>query len=139
ENLSGSDGLYEVFSLSPSAKVKFALHDRATLYKNEAFSSENEYRIVIPEMESYPGVVHFRCNKWTLIPYVNLRVPHEDGEFDKKDAKGKNIKTGWDAIAEVWVGPTADKEVTRRSLREYFQARRMSVDVGVTENSYRDW
>lgn len=98
------------------------LLDVVVSFKNEAFSSEKEWRLVVRRRElgrqstddvgKAPADVHFRSLKGTLVPYVKV-VPRD---ADKKLP-----------IASVRSGPTFEKT-----------AARMAVSMMLTANGYSD-
>lgn len=103
--------------------------------KLKAFEVEGEYRL-LTDVFHRENNIHFRTVRSTLIPYVEMYIPNQSGtglDFDR------DKKKCWDAIQSVVVGPTANMELTKRSVEAFFALRGMNVQVIESQVPYRDW
>jgi hypothetical protein len=82
-----------------------------TRYKNKAFESEREWRIVVtPSINAPPGVVKFDLRPSGIVPYINVPLTKGDAEL---------------AVRRIYVGPTQDPE------RGLFAATQFAKEFGV--------
>lgn len=89
--------------------------------KNDFFSAENEYRLVI---RGDPPTLSFRAGKSTLIPYTEIPLNLSEDLF----------------IERVVVGPCPDPQLTIRSLRLLFQSiGQPSVQIESSRIPHKSW
>jgi hypothetical protein len=88
--------------------------------KNPAYEYENEIRLLIqPDKDSKISKNKYRCQNNLIIPYI-------ENFFPKK------------ALKEVWIGPTNDRERTKKSLKAYLDYMGFSdVEIKQSEVPYR--
>jgi hypothetical protein len=115
---------------------RWTLDTMACLSKEKAFEVEDELRLLLPYVRYRENNIQFRTVRSTLIPYVEMAVHNHSAtgvvfDFDKK--------LTWNAIQSVVIGPTANMELTRRSIEAFFALRRMEVEVLESKVPYRDW
>jgi hypothetical protein len=115
---------------------RWALETIACLSKQKAFEVEDELRLLLGYVRYRENNIKFRAVRSTLIPYVEMGIRNYsdagvDFDFDKR--------LPWNAIRSVVIGPTANMELTRRSIKAFFDLRGMEVKVLESEVPYRDW
>lgn len=89
--------------------------------KNSAFKYENEVRIVgIGNSYFYDGTrsEQFRVKNGVLVPYIKEYLPKS-------------------CLKAVWLGPTADKDLSLDALRSYLDRHNIEVEVKCSETPYR--
>ncbi len=89
--------------------------------KNSAFKYENEVRIVgIGNSYFYDGTrsEQFRVKNGVLVPYIKEYLPKS-------------------CLKAVWLGPTADKDLSLDALRSYLDRHNIEVEVKCSEIPYR--
>ncbi len=97
--------------------------------KLNAFEAENEYRLVLFGLFARENNLKFRTVRSTLIPYVEVFIP--------STSSSANV---WDAIDSVTIGPTANMELTSRSVRAFLDIRGAhDVKLITSDIPYRDW
>jgi hypothetical protein len=104
--------------------------------KEKSFEVEDEWRLLLPYVKYRENNIQFRTVRSTIIPYVAMTIPSlgETGimyDFEKRKP--------WSAIRSVVVGPTANMELTVRSLKAFFALHRMNIEVIESRVPYRDW
>lgn len=128
----GSFGLGDYFEST--------LEENATYYKDGSFVSEREYRIVVGSVYSQFSLLNYRCNDWSMIPYLKVDVPNPDGLFVKhKPDRQVEIPRAWEAIRSVVIGPTADKMLTAEAVQNFFHTHNIGAEVRTTNIPFRDW
>jgi hypothetical protein len=80
----------------------------ALSFKNNAFREEEEWRLI---SRNPGGLMKFRAARWGVVSYIEIGP----------------VKP---ALAEVWLGPTLDQDLAKRSL-EYFLRRQYGATVSV--------
>jgi hypothetical protein len=103
--------------------------------KLKAFEVEGELRI-LTYVSLREKNIRFRTVRSSLIPYVEMRIPNQPCagfgfDFDKKKR--------WSAIQSVWIGPTPNMALTKRSVEAFFALQGMDVQVEESKVSHRDW
>jgi hypothetical protein len=112
------------------------LEAEAATYKDISFKTEGEYRLIAAPVYFRPTLLHFRATRSSLVPYLELAIP---SSYSGDSTAFMWPTDMWDAIRRVTIGPSADKELTARSVREFFRSKEMKVTVRTTDVSYRDW
>jgi len=116
--------------ISILANTSKQLYPYALLLKHEAFSREQEWRLISPATHYSDGSVEFREGKSTLIPYQQFSLIHDEG------------KLGFD---KIMIGPTPDVEESIRSVRSLLEKYKVSrpdgtsTDIEYSEIPFRDW
>ena len=112
------------------------LENRAIFFKDQAFASENEFRLVLGYVaDGRP--YKYRVNDSTLVPYLVAEILNHDDPDDVYEKTDPAVP--WNAVARVIVGPAADKRLTADSLKAYFKSKKMDVKVVTTKIPFRDW
>lgn len=127
---------------SVSAVFVQLLQRSASLYKNAAFSLEKEFRLLVPSFHLDLSVVRGRPTKSSLAPYLVLDVPSVSGAVVRRLATEADSEAGtrtWDAIERIVIGPTIDKQLTRRAVETYVSSRSLQANVDLTTVPFRDW
>jgi hypothetical protein len=114
---------------------KWEVDGIACANKLKAFEVEGELRL-LTYVSLRERNIRFRTVRSTLIPYVEMRIPNQsdtgfDFDFDKKKR--------WNAIESVWIGPTPNMALTKRSVQAFFALQEMNVQVMESKVPYRDW
>ena len=101
----------------------------AAASKLNAFEAECEYRLVLFGLFGRENNLKFRTVRSTLIPYVEVFIPSTSSSVEV-----------WDAVESVTIGPTANMELTSRSVRAFLDIRG-AHDVRLLASGipYRDW
>ena len=88
--------------------------------KNSAFKYENEVRIVGVGAPYYDDArkEQFRVKNGVLVPYIKEYLPKS-------------------CLKSVWLGPTADKELSLDALRSYLESRNIEAEVNCSQIPYR--
>ncbi len=101
----------------------------AAASKLNAFEAESEYRLVLFGLFGRENNLKFRTVRSTLIPYVEVFIPNTSSSVEV-----------WDAIDSVTIGPTANMELTARSVRAFLDIRGAhDVKLLTSGIPYRDW
>lgn len=90
----------------------FDLLGYAILFKNEAFKSEKEYRIIIPRKPDDWSDIFFRCSDHLLVPYMKIPLYERDQL----------------PISEIYIGPTDHPRLSEISLRGFIESLNISKD-----------
>ncbi len=119
-----------------SDHFRWALEAIACLTKQKAFEVEDELRLLLRYVRHRENNIKFRTVRSTLIPYVEMGIHNYSDagvvfDFDKK--------LRWNAIQSIVIGPTTNMELTRRSIKAFFDLRGMEVQVLESQVPYRDW
>ena len=97
--------------------------------KLNAFEAESEYRLVLFGLFGRENNLKFRTVRSTLIPYVEVFIPKTSSSVEV-----------WDAVDSVTIGPTANMELTARSVRAFLDIRGAhDVRLQTSGIPYRDW
>jgi hypothetical protein len=113
---------------------EWAVDAIACTNKHQAFQIEGEYRLLLSNVRYRENNIRFRTVRSTLVPYVALRIPGRTAtglSFDKR--------SGWSAIDSVVIGPTANMDLTEKSVKAFFALKGMQVKVVRSKIPYRDW
>ena len=106
----------------------------ASFYKHTGFSSEQEYRLLLPNASRQSHLIDFRSTRSSMVPYVELSIP------STKEAPLTPAGDAWDAVAEIIVGPTPNSALTVSAVEAFCRAIRLSgVTVKASQLPYRDW
>lgn len=119
--------------------LRFFIEDRATFYKDESFASEQEYRVVVGSVHWQSSLLKFRCNDWSIVPYIPVAIPNRNETPLIAEAEETQDPAAWDAIRQIVVGPTADKDLTAKTLQAFLRSKGMAVPVATTRIPFRDW
>lgn len=104
----------------------------ACVSKNASFEVEDEYRLLLVSASYRENNIQFRTVRSTLIPYVPMHIPSLH-EFS-------NGNGPWNAIESIIIGPTANIDLTEKSVRTFFTLRGLAaVKIFRSEVPYRDW
>lgn len=116
-------------------EVLFRAHveSAASFYKHSGFAHEAEYRLILPHILFMTEHLHFRNTRSSLVPYVELSVPDLGKHGEYKEVQG------WNAVAEIVIGPTPNQELTRKAVVAFCQSQRMFLSVRSSSIPYRDW
>jgi mRNA-degrading endonuclease HigB of HigAB toxin-antitoxin module len=112
----------------------WAVNAIACTNKHQAFQIEGEHRLLLSDVRYRENNIRFRTVRSTLVPYVALRIPGQTANglsFDKR--------LGWGAIDSVVIGPTANMDLTEKSVKAFFALKGMQVKVVRSKIPYRDW
>lgn len=112
----------------------WAIDTIACTNKHRSFEIEGEYRLLLSNVRSRENNIRFRTVRSTLVPYVALRIPG-------KTATGLSFDPclAWGAIDSVVIGPTANMDLTEKSVKAFFALKGMQVRVERSTIPYRDW
>jgi Protein of unknown function (DUF2971) len=121
-------------SLVLNDHFRWALDYIGCISKEKSFEGEDEWRLLLPYVRSREDRIRFRTVRSTIIPYVAMTVPNltETGIMH-------DLEKPWNAIQSVVIGPTANMDLTARSLRALFALRGMNVQIVESRVPYRDW
>lgn len=112
----------------------WAVNATACTNKHRSFQIEGQYRLLLSDVRYREDNIRFRTVRSTLVPYVALRVPGKTAtgmSFDPRHA--------WGAIDSVVIGPTANMDLTEKSVKAFFALKGMQVRVDRSIIPYRDW
>lgn len=99
--------------------------------KLHAFEVESEYRLALFGLFGRENNLRFRTVRSTLIPYVEVFIPK---------TSSSSPEHVWDAVDSVTIGPTANMELTARSVRAFLDIRGAhEVKLMTSKVPYRDW
>jgi hypothetical protein len=115
---------------------RWALDYLGCINKEKSFEVEDEWRLLLPHVRSRETNIQFRTVRSTIIPYVAMTVPNLTETGIMHDFEKTKL---WNAIQSVVVGPTANMDLTVRSLMALFALRRMNVQIVESRVPYRDW
>jgi hypothetical protein len=104
----GPDSSHGTASYYPAfASLQDELFRVAATFKHESFEDEKEWRAVLRLHSSHSAPsIAYRVGRTTLVPYVNFSL--------------KRPTTGEFELWNVWVGPTAEIELSVAALRSLF-------------------
>jgi len=112
----------------------------ACFYKDESFRSEEEFRLVLDGVGERLELLQYRPVPSTLVPYAELRIPRWHSRHTGDPNSAPNVPEGrWQFIDRVVVGPSPDKELTRRAVDAFFRSRGLNVEVNSTHVPFREW
>jgi hypothetical protein len=100
----------------------------AVLFKDHAFSEENEWRLVSPVVSNYlTSPVKFREGRSLLTSYLSFELP-----------SGHNRRV---ELKHVWIGPTPHPNAALVSVNEFFAKHGSSprFGIGYCDIPYRTW
>lgn len=101
----------------------------AVTSKSKAFETESEYRLVLLWLFGRENNLKFRTVRSTFIPYVEVLIP----------STSSSVKV-WDAVDSITIGPTANMDLTKRSVRAFLDIKgARDVKLMASEIPYRDW
>lgn len=93
-----------------------------SVVKNSAFSYENEVRIVEIGNPSFPDGIereeYYRVKNGILVPFMKEYLPKS-------------------CLKAVWLGPTANKELSKSTLQSFLESRNIAVTVKCSSIPYR--
>jgi hypothetical protein len=114
---------------------QYNIEAEASFYKHKGFTSESEYRLVLPSTYQQAHQIQFRCTRSSMAPYVELSVPRSStAEMIRQDV------FKWDAVSAIVIGPTPNVELTRRAVWNFCRSiGLMSADITTSKLPYRDW
>lgn len=96
-----------------SSELATSLSLEFLIFKNKAFSSEKEVRLVISESQlSYFKGVHHRVAKERIIPFVHSTELYNEGFV-------KHYGTDRLPISAIKIGPMAHQEITMESVKAF--------------------
>ena len=110
----------------------FLMHEiahRACMVKHAGFQSENEVRLIAPQLLLNGAMLKFRFSRTTAIPYVEVLMPLES------EGDGSHF------IDHVVVGPTPNPDLTIEAVKMMFEGQggdAMNVPVLQSGIPYRD-
>ena len=114
---------------------RWAVEAIACSSKHSSFQSEGEYRLLLGNIRYRENNLRFRAVRSTLVPYVAMRIPSRSQITGIQELKGN----AWDGIASVVIGPTANMDLTERSISSFFRMRGIKVEILRSQIPYRDW
>ena len=120
----------------PSLEVAFrqGIEAEASFYKHTGFRSEQEYRLLLPDVTWQSHLVEFRSTRSSMVPYVELSIP------SSPDAPLTPAGIAWDAMVEMIVGPTPNSALTVSAVQAFCRSIRLDgVIVKASQIPYRDW
>ncbi|MCG6146605.1 DUF2971 domain-containing protein [Leptospira bandrabouensis] len=98
-----------------------------TIIKHKAYKEEQEVRLILPNSHlegMMDPLIHFRHKNNLLIPYI----PISNGKHPAKIT----------ALKKVIIGPTANSELTKRSIDMLFRIKNCNVETAFSEIPYRE-
>ncbi|AEU36169.1 DUF2971 domain-containing protein [Granulicella mallensis] len=120
---------------SIDAYFRFNIEAQASFYKHKGFSSESEYRLVLPSQFQQAHQIEFRCTRSSLVPYVALNVPHSKAAEEMRPDVFR-----WDAVTEIKIGPTPNADLTQLAVFGFCRSIGLtSANVTKSNLPYRDW
>jgi hypothetical protein len=108
------------------------------MHKEKSFEVEDEYRLLLSNVRyrEIPNL-RFRTVRSTMVPYVSLYVPSMGDKGIAYDFEKRKV---WNVIQSVVVGPTANMELTVRSVEAFFALwGEKKVEIVPSRVPYRDW
>lgn len=115
---------------------RWILDSVGCMNKEKSFEAEDEWRLLLPYVKYRENNIQFRTVRSTVIPYIAMTVPSMTDAGIMHDFEKKKP---WNAIQSVVVGPTANMQLTVRSLKALFALRGMNVAIVESRVPYRDW
>lgn len=115
---------------------RWILDSVGCMNKEKSFEVEDEWRLLLPYVKYRENNIQFRTVRSTVIPYVSMTVPSMTDTGIMHDFEKKKP---WNAIQSVVVGPTANMQLTVRSLKALFALQSMNVVIAESRVPYRDW
>ncbi|WP_260738162.1 DUF2971 domain-containing protein [Tunturiibacter lichenicola] len=109
---------------------RWAIEATAVGSKHASFEAESEYRLVLFDTRFREYNIKFRTVRSSLIPYVSMRIPNREIQ---------SVPSAWDAISSVVIGPTANMDLTEKSVKAFYKLNQMEVTIKRSEVPYRDW
>lgn len=94
------------------------------LFKDQRFSSEEEWRIVSPYIASYVDEkVDYRVGASIMIPYIKIALPSEGPLFDR-----------------IWIGPTEHNNLSMHAISAFMSKYRLVRNGCISSGiPYREW
>jgi len=108
------------------------------MHKEKSFEVEDEFRLLLSNVR-YREVpnLKFRTVRSTMVPYVPLYVPGVNDQGILYEFENKQV---WNAIESVIVGPTANMDLTVRSVEAFFAMwGERNVRILPSTIPYREW
>jgi hypothetical protein len=99
------------------------LVDLAPLVKHDAFSAEQEWRLISPPMPDFSSDVQFRVGRSFLVPYLPFQYS----------------RPGEPSVMHVNVGPGPNAELALRSVLRVLSLSGHRCGAGVASAPYRPW
>lgn len=110
---------------------RYGMEVIACTCKHSSFEVEDEYRLILFDVRYRENNIRFRTVRSTLIPHVAVHVP---SSYEPNQTTGP-----WDAIAHVVVGPSANIDLSVRSVEALMAVNGLKVKVTASDVPYRDW